>query len=71
MRFDVIIRERVPDKGRVRVAQLVNRDLDHISFRGAHAGRNFHQVLELGSHRWTNTLTSISKDNYLWIALEI
>lgn len=33
----------------VRVCAQVNRDLDCLSFRGAHGNRNFHQVIELGS----------------------
>lgn len=51
----------------VRIAISVNRDLDNLSFRGAHAGRRFHQVIELGSEKFTNTITSVQKDNLLWI----
>lgn len=55
------------DTAPVRVASSVNRDLDDLSFRGAHATRNFHQVIELGSSRFTNTITSVLKDNLVWI----
>lgn len=55
------------DAAPVRVASSVNRDLDDLSFRGAHATRNFHQVIELGSSRFTNTITSVLKDNLVWI----
>lgn len=51
----------------VRVCASVNRDLDDLSFRGAHASRRFRQVLELGSAQVTNTITSVQKDNLLWI----
>jgi hypothetical protein len=49
----------------------VNRDLDDISFRGAHADRNFHQVIELGSAEVTNTITSVQKDNIVWIEKQL
>ncbi|GEM_PF-1660694 len=55
------------DTAPVRVASSVNCDLDDLSFRGAHATRNFHQVIELGSSRFTNTITSVLKDNLVWI----
>ena len=51
----------------VRVASSVNRDIDDISFRGTHADRRFHQVIELGSDKFTNTITSVQKYNLLWI----
>lgn len=51
----------------VRVCAQVNRDLDCLSFRGAHGNRNFHQVIELGSAQVTNTITSVQKDNLVWI----
>lgn len=51
----------------VRVASSVNRDLDDLSFRGPHTDRRFHQVIELGSDKFTNTVTSVQKDNLLWI----
>ena len=55
----------------VRVAASVNRDLDNLSFRGAHAHRRFHQVIELGSAVATNTITSVQKDNLLWIERDL
>jgi hypothetical protein len=51
----------------VRVVSSVNRDLDDLSFRGPHEHRRFHQVLELGSSQFTNTITSVQKDNLVWI----
>lgn len=51
----------------VRVVSSVNRDLDDLSFRGPHGYRRFHQVLELGSSQFTNTITSVQKDNLVWI----
>ena len=63
------LRDRDPASSNdsVRVCSSVNRDLDCISFRGPHADRNFHQVIELGSSRVTNTITSVQKDNLVWI----
>lgn len=67
------LRDRDPQSyGRpVRICSQVNRDVDDVSFRGAHADRNFHQVIELGSAEVTNTITSVQKDNILWIEREI
>lgn len=67
------IRDRDPQsQGRpVRICAQVNRDLDDISFRGAHADRNFHQVIELGSAEVTNTITSVQKDNIVWIEKQL
>lgn len=64
-----ILRDRDPAcaEAPVRICSSVNRDLDHLSFRGAHADRNFHQVIELGSATATNTITSVQKDNLVWI----
>ena len=61
--------DRDPDNraASVRICSQVNRDLDCLSFRGAHADRNFHQVIELGSAQVTNTITSVQKDNLVWI----
>ena len=61
--------DRDPDSraAPVRVCSQVNRDLDRLSFRGAHADHNFHQVIELGSSQVTNTITSVQKDNLGWI----
>ncbi|GAY28446.1 hypothetical protein [Prevotella sp. MGM1] len=63
------IYDRYPEESSagVRIATSVNRDLDNLSFRGAHADRRFHQVIELGSEKFTNTITSVQKDNLLWI----
>ena len=57
--------DRDPDSraAPVRVCAQVNRDLDCLSFRGAHADRNFHPV--------TNTITSVQKDNLVWIEREL
>lgn len=67
------LRDRDPESyGKsVRICSQVNRDVDDVSFRGAHADRNFHQVIELGSAEVTNTITSVQKDNILWIEREI
>ena len=67
------LRDRCPETvdGNVRVCSMVNRDIDDISFRGAHADRNFHQVIELGSSKATNTITSVQKDNLVWIEREM
>ena len=66
---NMYIYDRYPEDSSagVRIATSVNRDLDNLSFRGAHAGRRFHQVIELGSEKFTNTITSVQKDNLLWI----
>lgn len=65
--------DRDPDSraAPVRICSQVNRDLDCLSFRGAHADRNFHQVIELGSAQVTNTITSVQKDNLVWIEREL
>lgn len=65
--------DRDPDSraASVRICSQVNRDLDCLSFRGAHADRNFHQVIELGSAQVTNTITSVQKDNLVWIEREL
>ena len=65
--------DRVPESygSPVRICQQVNRDLDDISFRGAHSNRNFHQVIELGSAEVTNTITSVQKDNIVWIERQL
>lgn len=65
----IYLRDRDPQSyGKpVRICAQVNRDLDDISFRGSHANRNFHQVIELGSSQVTNTITSVQKDNIVWI----
>lgn len=67
------IRDRCHDAENksVRVCSSVNRDLDCISYRGPHSDRPFHQVIELGQWQFTNTITSVSKDNILWIEREI
>lgn len=67
------LRDRDPESyGKsVRICSQVNRDVDDMSFRGAHADRNFHQVIELGSAEVTNAITSVQKDNILWIEREI
>jgi len=46
---------------------MVNRDVEEVSFRGPHGERPFHQVIELGSSQATNTITSVQKDNLVWI----
>ncbi len=51
----------------VRVASSVTRDIDDVTYRGPHSGRRFRQVIELGSDKFTNTITSVQKDNLLWI----
>ena len=35
--------------------------------RGRGGQRPFHQVIELGSSQVTNTITSVQKDNLVWI----
>jgi hypothetical protein len=49
----------------------VNRDVEEVNFRGAHGNRPFHQVIELGSSQATNTITSVQKDNLVWIEREL
>lgn len=51
----------------VRVASSVTRDIDDVTYRGPHSGRRFRKVIELGSDKFTNTITSVQKDNLLWI----
>jgi hypothetical protein len=65
----IYLRDRAPESyGKpVRICAQVNRNLDDMSFRGAHADRYFHQVIELGSSQVTNTITSVQKDNIVWI----
>ena len=67
------LRDRCPeDKDQpVRVCSSVNRDVEEISFRGPHGERPFHQVIELGSSQVTNTITSVQKDNLVWIERDI
>ena len=67
------LRDRCPeDYGKpVRVCSSVNRDIDCVSFRGPHGDRPFHQVIELGSSKATNTITSVQKDNLVWIEIEL
>ena len=69
----MFLRDRCPDdKGKpVRVCSSVNRDIEEVSFRGPHGDRHFHQVIELGSSQATNTITSVQKDNLVWIEREI
>lgn len=69
----IYLRDRDPESNGkpVRICAQVNRDLDDISFRGAHADRNFHQVIELGSSQVTNTITSVQKDNIVWIEKQL
>lgn len=38
--------------------------------RGRGGQRPFHQVIELGSSKATNTITSVQKDNLVWIERE-
>ena len=63
------LRDRCPEDGNqpVRVCTSVNRDVEDVSFRGPHGERPFHQVIELGSSQATNTITSVQKDNLVWI----
>ena len=63
------LRDRCPEDGdgNVRVCSMVNRDIEQVSFRGPHGERPFHQVIELGSSQATNTITSVQKDNLVWI----
>lgn len=67
------LRDRCPeDKAQpVRVCSSVNRDVEEVSFRGPHGERPFHQVIELGSSQVTNTITSVQKDNLVWIERDI
>ena len=52
-----------------RIAACRGRDKDNPSFRGR-SGVNFEQKLELGSYHASNTLTSVAKDNYIFITEE-
>ena len=67
------LRDRCPEDGdgNVRVCSMVNRDIEQVSFRGPHGERPFHQVIELGSSQATNTITSVQKDNLVWIEKEM
>lgn len=67
------LRDRFPEYGggNVRVCSMVNRDVEEVSFRGPHGERPFHQVIELGSSQVTNTITSVQKDNLVWIEIDI
>lgn len=52
------------------ISQAGKRDVEEVSFRGSHGERPFHQVIELGSSQATNTITSVQKDNLVWIERE-
>ena len=70
---ETYLRDRCPEYGggNVRVCAMVNRDVENVGFRGPHGERPFHQVIELGSSQATNTITSVQKDNLVWIEREL
>jgi hypothetical protein len=55
----ILIKDTEPtaDKAKVRIS----------ASRGRGGQRPFHQVIELGSSQATNTITSVQKDNLVWI----
>lgn len=67
-----MIYDTVPTQQRYRVRISASRGRVPINpkDRGQSRGR-FCQCLELGSGLFTNTLTSVAKDNILWIEREI
>ena len=58
----ILIKETMPNEDRFPVRSSASR--------GRGGQRPFHQVIELGSSKATNTITSVQKDNLVWIEKE-
>ena len=52
------------------ICALRGRDIDNPSFRGC-SNANFHQRFEIQRGGYSNTITSVGKDNLLWITYKL
>lgn len=71
--YDLIVRDVAPvfSSSPVRISASRGRDyLNPLNRTALIAGKN-RQFLELGSAIVTNTITSVSKDNLLWLEKEL
>ena len=52
------------------ICALRGRDIDNPSFRGC-SNANFHQRFEIQRGGYSNTITSVGKDNLLWVTYKL